>query len=100
MGKRNRKGSKGKNKNQPLEETSDHPQRSKTKIHRKNTQKTKPSNIESQNEYDDGQDEPQKWSRNPQVQILLPSKRNPGTEHSRVCEDHERRRSRKVCRDD
>ena len=37
------------------------PQKMKTRIHWKTNQKTKPCNTKSQNEYDDGQDEPQKW---------------------------------------
>ena len=82
-----------KNKNQPLEKTSDQPQRTKTRIHRKTNQNTKPSNTKSQNEYDDDQDEPQKWPRNPQVQILLRSRWNPGTHHPRMYEEHERRKN-------
>ena len=48
-------------KNQPLEKAKGQPQRTKTRIHGKTNQKAKPSNTKSQNEYDDGQDEPQKW---------------------------------------
>ena len=46
---------------QPLEKTKGHPQGTKTRIHGKTNQKTKPSNTKSQNEHDDSQDEPQKW---------------------------------------
>ena len=71
--------------------------KTQTRVHCKTNQKTKPSNT-SQSEYDDGQDEPQIWPRNPRVQILQRSRRNPGTHHPRMHEDHERWRNHKVRR--
>ena len=64
--------------NKTLGQPNSQHQHKKTRIHRETDNKGKPSNVKSKSQHDECQDEPQKWPRESQVQILQWSRRNPG----------------------